>query len=173
MGSKGRRSSSPLTLWQNAIWASKLRGNEKIVALALGTFLDTNTLRATPSLDTLKNLAGVARGTVQTALKALRGEGLLDWETGARRPGGRQQPNQYQGLVPTMRGQSIASGRGQNRAIQRPVVSKELIEDPKGSSKYELIQRTTHTLLAPNPIRQVEPLRPVRGLAASYRRTTL
>lgn len=148
--SNGKRSASPLTLWQNGIWDAKLRGNVAHVALALGQCMNTNTLEATASLETLADKAGLARSTVQLALAELKEKKWLDWTPGGRHKDTSGQwvgdANEYVGMFPP---EYRPSAHGERRKLARseyrhsvhgpstenriPTVGNLLIGDPKGS----------------------------------------
>ena len=125
--SKGTRSPSPLTLWQNGIWDAKLRVNVAYVALALGRCMNTNTLEATVSLDTLADKTRLARSTVQLALAELKEKKWLDWTSGGRHMGTDGQwvrdANEYVGMFPPDYRPSVHGERGKlARSEYRPSV---------------------------------------------------
>jgi Helix-turn-helix domain len=96
---------SSIHVWCALVRRSELSKANKVVAWALSSYMDNNTLVAWPSLDLLVEEANVARSTVQAAIKALKENGLLAVTPGAkhREPNGkwRQDCNRYLGLIPT------------------------------------------------------------------------
>jgi Helix-turn-helix domain len=99
--SRTRRS---IDVWCNLVRRSELSKATKVVAWALSSHMDNDTLAAWPSLDLLAEEANVARSTVQTAIKALKERGMLAITPGEkhREPNGkwRQDCNRYLGLIP-------------------------------------------------------------------------
>ncbi len=93
-----------IDVWCDLVRRSELSKAHKVVAWALSSHMDNNTLAAWPSLDLLAEEANVARSTVQAAIKALKERGLLAITPGEkhREPDGkwRQAGNRYHGLIP-------------------------------------------------------------------------
>ena len=94
----------PIDVWCDLVCGSDLNAHHKVVGWALSLHMDNTTLAAWPSLDKLAEESGVARSTVQLALKALEQDGFVAIIRGGkhRGPNGtwRQDGNQYRGLIP-------------------------------------------------------------------------
>ncbi|MFY1687459.1 helix-turn-helix domain-containing protein [Plantactinospora sp. WMMB782] len=110
--------------------AAGLRANERLVLVAVAAHADADGRNAFPSVDTIAELAGVARRTVQRVLARLveLGHLIIDRSRGRR-------TNVYALAQPRQDGPATVSPQPATVSIERPTVPPKVTPDVKSLRK--------------------------------------